>query len=131
MRIAITVWENRVSPLFDSARTALVVELDRDSARERRYEPLGPEIPISRALKLSQLGVRVLICGAISEFFADLIAAQGIQVIPFVTGNVEEVLEAYIKGSLTRDPFRMPGCGKRRRHRFRGGRGGFRGRWSI
>jgi len=123
MKVALTVWESRVSPVFDSARMALIAEVENAVVVNRHYEPLGSELPLSRAVKLSELGVMVLICGAISQLFADMVEAHGIRVVPFITGNVNQVLDAYLKGLLHMPSFQMPGCGMRRRKRFRGGRG--------
>ena len=123
MKVALTVWENRISPLFDSARMVLVTEIEKGAVVGRHYEVLDSEPPLSRVSKLSTLGVGTLICGAISQFFASLIAAHGIRVVPFVSGHVDRVLDAYLKGLLLEPSFRMPGCGMRRRGRFRRGRG--------
>jgi predicted Fe-Mo cluster-binding NifX family protein len=55
--------------------------------------------------------VEVLICGAISRYFYSLlINVAGIDVIPWVSGSIEEVLNAYMKGNLYRQKFLMPGC---------------------
>jgi predicted Fe-Mo cluster-binding NifX family protein len=127
VRIGLTVWENRISPLFDSARMLLVVEIEKGVVVNKRYAPLDSEPLFSRITALSKLGVRVLLCGAVSEFFANTIEAQGIRIIPFITGDVDRVLSAYLTGQLPMGSFQMPGCSARRRRRFRGGRGGPRG----
>jgi len=119
MRIALTVWESRISPVFDAARMMLVVEEQNGVVANRHYETLGPELPSSRAVKLSKLGVEVLICGAISRFFAEMIEARGIRIIPFITGEMNRVLDAYVNGMLLMPPFQMPGYGMKRRKRFR------------
>jgi len=123
MKVALTVWENRISPVFDSARMALVLEIENGAVTDRHYEPLDNETSFSRVLTLSRLGVRVLICGAISQFFADMIEAHGIRIIPFVTGEVNQVLNAYQMGVLSTPSFQMPGCGMMRRRRLRRWRG--------
>lgn len=123
MNVALTTWENRISPVFDSAGMVLVVQIENGAVVGRNYKPLDSASPFSRALTLSKLGVNVLICGAISRFFANMIEAQGIRIVPFVTGDVNQVLDAYLGGWLHQPSFQMPGCGMKRRRRFRGGRG--------
>ena len=54
--------------------------------------------------------MHVLICGGISAFFANLIEAHGIQIVPFAAGTVDEVLKAYVNDDIYRKNFRMPGC---------------------
>lgn len=100
MQVALTVWCGRISPLFDATRTLLVADVKDRTITARHYEPLDDDSALSRADRLNALGVDVLICGGISEAFADLIEARGIKLIPFSTGEVEEVLQAYLAGRI-------------------------------
>ncbi|MDP8255802.1 MAG: NifB/NifX family molybdenum-iron cluster-binding protein [Candidatus Alcyoniella australis] len=122
LKIALAVWGNRISPVFDSARTVLVAEIKDGKVVGKRRELLGAELPYSRALKLSGWGTRVLICGAISVGFARTIEVYRIQVIPFISGEAQQVLEAYLSGSLMAGTFHMPGFEINHRKRFRGWR---------
>jgi predicted Fe-Mo cluster-binding NifX family protein len=121
MRVAIPAWNDRVSPVFDAARSVMVVDVENGVEQARRQETLQEEFPTRRARQLAQLGVNVLICGAISRPLAAMIAASGITVIPWTAGPVDEVLTAYLAGRLPDPRWLMPGCGGKRRHR--GGRG--------
>jgi len=76
-----------------------------------------------RAARLGQLGVNVLICGSISNPLARLIEARGIRLVPWMTGPVDEVLQAYLAGALPADRFAMPGRRGPGGPRYRGGRG--------
>lgn len=114
MKVALTVWEGHISPLFDATRMLLVAKIERREVTERHLEPFDCASDFSRVSRLDQLGVDVLICGGISRFFANFIEARDIEIIPFSAGTVNEVLEAYIKGTLFSNRFRMPGCGPRR-----------------
>lgn len=121
-KIALAVWDNIIAPVFDSTRTVLIAEIQGGKLISMRHEPLGPELPYSRALRLSEWGVQVLICGGISIGFARTIEVYNIEVIPFISGEARQVLEAYLNGTLTADSYRMPGFRGGRRNRFRGGR---------
>ncbi|MBN1364714.1 MAG: hypothetical protein JW976_07920 [Syntrophaceae bacterium] len=122
-KIAMTVWNDIISPVFDSANRVLIVEIKDGKVFGSRYEVLGPELPFSRALRLSGWGIQVLICGGISIGFARTMEIYGIEVIPFITGNVHRVLDAYLSNTLMVNNFFMPGFrGGCRRNRFRGGR---------
>jgi predicted Fe-Mo cluster-binding NifX family protein len=113
MKLALTVWENRISPVFDCAQRLLVVDVHGEMATGKHLEPFRYESPFSRATKLSDLGIKVLICGAVSESFANVIETYGIRIIPFVAGAVEEVLDAFLTGQIYDAKFRMPGCGSK------------------
>lgn len=130
--IAMAVWGDLIAPVFDSARIVFIATLEDGEISSTRTESLGPELPYSRASGLSEWGVEVLICGAISTDFARMLEMSGIEVIGFVSGNARQVLDAYRKGTLIRSVYAMPGCGAGpgrgagagpRRRRFRGGRG--------
>ena len=110
MKVALTVWENRISPLFDSARMLLIVDIFDSMATNRHYETFSCESPFSRAATLSNLDVTILICGAISDPFAKTIESNGIRIIPFIAGAVDEVLDAYLTDGLCDSKFQMPGC---------------------
>ena len=113
MKVALTVWENRISPLFDCARMLLIVDIVDRTETSRHFEPFHYESPFSRAAKLSDLGIEILICGAASNMFANMIEIQGIRVIPFVAGSVDEVLDGYLTNGLCDSKLRMPGCGSK------------------
>jgi len=110
MNVALTVWENRISPLFDSTRMLLIVDIRKRNVIGKHLETFPYESPLSRAAKLADLDVNVLICGAISNLFANSIEIYGIRIIPFVAGTVDEVLDAYLTNTLSSSKFRMPGC---------------------
>ncbi len=121
MTVAITVWGNRISPVFDSAQTLLVAEIRDKRVVERKLQRFQATM-FSRCLTLLQeLDVRVLICGALCEGPVRLLEFHGIEVIPFVTGEAEEILECYVQGKDLQE-FAMPGCGHARCCRWRDNR---------
>ena len=97
MKMALTVWGNRISPVFDAAHMLLVAEIENTQIISRRYEPFYPEFPSRLADMLTEMDVAVLICGAISEMPANILEANGIKLIPFITGDAREVIDAYVK----------------------------------
>jgi len=133
MKMALTVWGNRISPVFDAAHMLLVVEIENTGIISRHYEPFYPGMPARLAVRLAEMNVAVLICGAISEMPANILEANGIELIPFITGDAREVIDAYVKDVPFMPTFSMPGCshkrlrlaGKGKKHgaRFAHGRG--------
>ena len=111
MKVALTVWGDRISPLFDSTRMLLVADIERRGITKRFLESLDCESAFSRATKLVALDVNILICNGISGFLSQLIEAYGIQVIPFTTGGVDEILEAFVTGKLSNRKSQLQGCG--------------------
>lgn len=120
MRVALAVWNGRISPVFDVSRKILVLDVHHGVVTGRREQELEEIDPVRKAGKLSELRVRKLLCGAISRTLAGLFAVYGIRTIPFLAGDVEEVIEAYLAGELPNRRMPMPGCCRGGRPRFRG-----------
>lgn len=128
MKIAIPTWQGRVSPVFDVAEQTLLVSLNGQEESDRSLESLRGMALHKRAGRLAELGVNVLLCGAISWQLETLLTTGGIKVISLVCGDVEEVLRAFRDGTLKNEQFAMPGCcGRMRRGRGRGWRRGWQG----
>jgi predicted Fe-Mo cluster-binding NifX family protein len=121
MTVAVPVFRNRVSPVFDWCRTLVV--LDINDGRVVRRETVSCEAaqPEQLAGRLASHGVDVLVCGGISRQLCGLIEAQRIRVIPWVSGELDEVISAIIGGKLHHPRFALPGCGMQRRRGRDGG----------
>jgi predicted Fe-Mo cluster-binding NifX family protein len=109
MKVAIPVSAGRVSNAFDFAQRLLVVEYEADREVARVEVALQEDTPIGRARRLGLLGVRLLICGAISGSLAVQLVRAGIDVMPFVSGPIPEVLDGFRRGELDAARFLMPG----------------------
>lgn len=123
MRVAFAAWNDRIAPLFDVTRHLHVVDTEGRNVVRESEESLEDKAPAVRAARLAALGIDALVCGAISRPQEALIQAYGLTVVPFVTGDLREVVDAWRAGRLDRETFSMPGCGSGRGRRFRGGRG--------
>jgi predicted Fe-Mo cluster-binding NifX family protein len=109
MKVAIPIWEDRVSSVLDFSQRLVVVELKNGGEMSRAQIAVSEQNAFARLAKLRELGVDVLICGAVSQPLASASAAQGIQLLPYVTGRVDDVLKAYQAGQLGLPQFRLPG----------------------
>jgi predicted Fe-Mo cluster-binding NifX family protein len=123
MKLAIPISDGRVSTACDFARYLLLAEYDDRRQVARTELVLEEAVPVNRARRLESLGVKVLICGAISRSLAEHLVSAGIDIIPFVSGNVEEVLAAYFTGELESAQFLMPGSTAEERREWTIGRG--------
>ena len=109
MKAAFSVWKDRIAPVFDVARQIHVVHTEAGRITGEEDENLPNDDPAQKSLRLAELGVSTLICGAISRQLHSAIAAYGIHVIPFVAGDVREVIGAHLAGRLDRNEYAMPG----------------------
>ncbi|MBW2610283.1 MAG: hypothetical protein JRC68_08055 [Deltaproteobacteria bacterium] len=75
------------------------MNLDQDEPY--RFEAFLEDQDLSlRSLRIRDFRVDLLICGAVSRALYRMLTATGIEVIPDISGRIEEILEAYLKGSL-------------------------------
>lgn len=110
MNIAIPIWNDRVSTVFDFAVRILLVEIKNDKEISRSQILLESQSLSQRVGQLKKLNVDILICGAISRELAGLAKTSEIQVLPYITGSVNDILDAYRTGQLAQPQFAMPGC---------------------
>jgi len=109
-RISIPIWNGRVSPVFDTASRLLVVEVGPQGEYNRYETDISDQFLPSKVMRLTGLGIDTLICGAISRPVASMVTTAGIRLIPWISGQVEEVLQAFLRGALFTPQFLMPGC---------------------
>jgi predicted Fe-Mo cluster-binding NifX family protein len=127
MKIAIPEYKGRVSPVFDTCQMLRIFEMDRGHIAARSGTDDWSCLPLElRTNRLRQLGIDVLLCGGVSDWLARQIEAQGIRLVPWLVGDVDDVLRAFIDGGLPDRRFAMPGSwgkGHGWRFRRRGGHG--------
>ncbi len=112
MKIAITIWGNRISPVFDAAATLLVAHIENRAIIKKSYTSFDPGTPFDLIKLLKKMQVPILICGAISTKPADLIVNNDIKLISFVTGNALKLIETFARKQTIEKSYMMPGCSK-------------------
>jgi predicted Fe-Mo cluster-binding NifX family protein len=109
MKIAMPVWEDKISPVLDTASRLLVVEV-KPGWDISRFEIYMDERDLSRrCLRMQGLGVDTLICGAVTRHFSEMLKASGIEIIPGISGQPDDVLHACFEGRLAHSKYLMPG----------------------
>jgi len=110
MKAAVTVWDGRVSPVLDVSREVELLTIEQGRVTRRARESIASATASCKVARLMALGVEPLICGAVSEPLQQELAAQGIRVLGFVAGELEEVIAAFLAQRLPRPSLAMPGC---------------------
>ncbi|MFZ0131046.1 MAG: NifB/NifX family molybdenum-iron cluster-binding protein [Desulfobacterales bacterium] len=108
-RTAIPVFWDRVSPVLDACTQLIIIETDRKRQIVRRTVPVKGNSIYERTREIKKLKIEVIICGAVSDAFFNLLKTSHIHLVCGISGDVEEVTEAYRRGTLTNMRFRMPG----------------------
>lgn len=112
MKIAVTIWGNRVSPVFDAAKTLLIADIENRMIIKKEYMSFDPGSPEGMIRLLKKIKASILICGAISTNPADLFVENDIKLISFVTGNALEFIETFARKQVIEKSYMMPGCSK-------------------
>ncbi len=110
MKVALAVWNERISPVFDVSRRILVLDIKNGVVLNNRMEAFVTDAPSHKAGRLVELEVETLICGAVSQTLAGILANKGIRMVSFIAGNVDDVIKAFIGGKLPNRELTMPGC---------------------
>ena len=100
MKIAIPLFNERVSPRFDCARSFLLAVAENGRAVKREEIPAALWSPLERVERLRELGVDTLICGGIDEASSRRLILHDIKLYSWVTGLAEEALQSLLKGGL-------------------------------
>ena len=123
MKIALTVWNGRIAPVFDVAGRLLIVDDGQDLKDGMECVMAETECLPARITRLKRLGADILVCGAISRPARMLAENQGIRIHGFISGDLEDVFEAWRNNKLDHESFAMPGCARRhhccRRRKFK------------
>lgn len=114
MKAAFATWNNRIAPVFDAVHQVHIVETEARRITAERSIRFNNDTPVQKVLRLAELGVEILICGAISKPIHGILTAQGIKVVDFVAGDLQQVIQAWLEGTLTDACFAMPGQRTRR-----------------
>ena len=93
MRVAVTVFGSTVSPLFDAAQLLLLADIEHGKVCKLRRESISSLDLTDRLLMLADRRVQVLVCGAISSLLHNALSQRGIRVYPWVSGEVDQVLD--------------------------------------
>jgi predicted Fe-Mo cluster-binding NifX family protein len=109
MKIAMPIYNDSISNVFDFAHSLLLVDIENGKEIARSEIPLVRKSLPHRIGQLKHLRVNIVVCGAISQDFANMISASEIQLLPYITGRVDDVLKAYLSDQLVQPKFAMPG----------------------
>lgn len=113
MCIAIAAYHNRIASLFESSEKFVIIN-------SPSYDVSNPTLINVSDKSLSEVihllkanNVDILICGAIRGCICNQIEAHNIRVIPWITGEIQNVVQAYLSNNLLSSSFLMPGCRNR------------------
>lgn len=110
-KIAIPRFGETVAPCFGFSATVSIFIVSGGEVIGQSDFVLQSKRELDRLRLLRDQEVDTLICGGLQDRFEDIIRATGIRVISWVTGDVEDLLGAFLRGELREDsrPSSAPG----------------------
>jgi predicted Fe-Mo cluster-binding NifX family protein len=118
--LAIPVLRSRVAPVFNWCSRVHLFGGDGPGAVQYQAElDLGSLSALGRLETLRRLGVQTLICGALSPDLMVYGEQLGLSIIAGVAGEIEDVVQAFVRRELDQPRFWLPGCQGPRRYRGR------------
>lgn len=120
MKIAIPLFDRRISPRFDCARSFFIVSVENGEIVESRKLSASDWTRRGRVKKLCGLGVQTLICGGIDRLSAELLTLYGVVIYSWVTGIAKDALHTFLRGELESGTMVGSGGRPRGKWRFRG-----------
>lgn len=96
-RIAIPVFEDRISNRLDCSENLLLVSLEKGEIIKREIVLLTHTGSSAKLNTLIGLKIDVLICNGITTFYSRRLSNTNIEIIPWVSGKIDEVLAWYLE----------------------------------
>ncbi|MGI6031687.1 MAG: NifB/NifX family molybdenum-iron cluster-binding protein [Eubacteriales bacterium] len=104
MKIAVPVENGQVFGHFGKTACFAVYQVEDGAVKEKSLlDTQGSGHSALAGLLMTQ-NVNVLLCGGVGQGAKDALAGFGIRVVPGVSGPVDQVVEAYLAGTLQSDP---------------------------
>jgi len=112
-KIAIAIDNNRVSAHFGRCPSFAIIELEGKKISSQEIVPNPGHKTGFLPGFLAEKGVHTIICGGMGRRAVELFSEKGIKPIVGITGEIDEVINKYIKGQLEEsDSLCQPGAGK-------------------
>jgi predicted Fe-Mo cluster-binding NifX family protein len=100
VKLAIPRMGEDVAPCLEYSATIAIFTIEDGQVVDQLDFPFRSPEPVDRIRLLRDQHVDVVICGGVQEAFEDLVRASGIELISWVSGNVEDLLASYLSGRL-------------------------------
>lgn len=109
MLLCLACYGDRLASLAENADDYRLFRMGEDGPRPEGGIAPGGRDPASLALALASGGVDEFVCGGITGCCRRQLERSGVDVRPWISGEVDAVLAAWSAGTL--DVLSMPGCG--------------------
>jgi len=117
MKVAVPLFGSRVAPRFDCGSALMLADVSNGLVGVTGTVVDPSRNALECVARLRELGIDVVVCGAITRFLWRHLTACGIEVFPWASGEASDALERLARGELCAEPARCGGGARRRRGR--------------
>lgn len=100
MKVAIPRSGEDVAPCVGHCALMTIYTVTEGHVTNQVEFPLRSKEPFDRVRLLRDQGVDTIICGGVQDVLEECLRGSGIEVISWVTGSVDTLLELYLRGQL-------------------------------
>lgn len=100
MKIAVPRKGDTVAPCFGHCAMMSIYTITDGQVTASVDFPMRSHDPLDRVRLLRDQKVETIICGGVQEYLENCLNASGINVISWVSGSVDGLLELFIRGQL-------------------------------
>ncbi len=100
MKVAIPRSGESVAPCFGYCGVMAIFTIAEGLIKEKIDFPLLSRDPFDRVRLLRDQKVDTIICGGVQDTLEASLRANGIQVISWVSGTVDDLLQLFLRGQL-------------------------------
>ena len=98
--VVIPVYGSRISPRLDCANHIQIIWVEGGKIQKSESVQYVSNNSLDKFNMLLRLKPSVLICDGITNIYKNILEEKDIKVIPWVTGEKDEVLSKYLSGQL-------------------------------
>ncbi|WP_316897373.1 dinitrogenase iron-molybdenum cofactor biosynthesis protein [Pseudodesulfovibrio indicus] len=106
--ICLACYQDRLASVCENADGYKLFEIRDHKSYPAGLLSLPSKDPMDRTSAILACGVTIFLCGAIRNRTREALEEAGIQVIPWLTGSLGQVVDGYLHGSLAE--LAMPGA---------------------
>ena len=108
-RVAIPVFESRVSPVLDSCHRMVVIDIEKGLELRRQELNLEKMSIHERIEVMARWGIRKIICAGVIDVMCKFLAGKNIILVIGIAGELEKIIKANICNSQEYASFEKPG----------------------
>jgi predicted Fe-Mo cluster-binding NifX family protein len=100
MKIAIPVFQTKISPRFDSTQGFILLQIEKNNVIKRENLPTKDWPASAKIKQLVDLEVDTMICGGIDLESMQQLNFNGIKIYSWITGEIEDAVTRFLNQGL-------------------------------